>query len=78
MKVETKLYGNIRRDHFGRFVVDPCPSDRDHIRDAVAKPGDDRARCRNLVEESLFAFEGKRGTLHVTIELEEDVQAQST
>lgn len=64
--------GNIRKDHFGRIVVDSCESDLDHNVNAVPKPGDDRARCRSLVEEAFADFIGKRGTMVVSILFQEE------
>lgn len=65
--------GNIRRDQFGRTVVDTCASDGNHLRkDGPLPEGDDRHRCRRLVEEMFTEFEGKRGTLLVRVELIED------
>lgn len=60
--------GNIRKDHFGRIIIDTCVSDVDHLQHAVAKPGDDRARCRQLVEELFNDLEGLKGEVTVTID----------
>lgn len=65
--------GNIRKDHFGRIVVDTCESDNAHLRkDGPLPPGDDRWRCRNLVEEALEHVVGKKGKLVVSVSVVED------
>lgn len=64
--------GNITKDHFGRIIIDPCPSFEHHIRYAVTKPGDDRARCRVLLEDLFAPFEGKKGKLHIVVSFEQE------
>jgi hypothetical protein len=66
--VTYTMKGNVRRDNFGRFIVDPCSSDNDHLINSVAKPGDDRARCRRLVEEAFENLEGLNGTVTITVD----------
>lgn len=65
--------GNIRKDHFGRIVVDSCPSDPDHLRDSKTDPDQNRPLCRKIVEEAFEGFLGKSGTLVMTISLKEEV-----
>lgn len=65
---------NVRRDNFGRIVLDECTSDGEHLRDdgkfdEFNESG--RQQCRQLLEESFAAFVGKRGHLRVKIEFEE-------
>ena len=62
--------GNVRRDYFGRFVIDTCVSDDDHLLNAQPKPGDDRARCRRLLDESFESLEGLKGRVVVTVEFQ--------
>lgn len=69
----ASFIGNIRRDLFGRIVVDTCESDGAHLRkDGPLPAGDDRHRCRRLIEETFTEFEGRSGTLVVRVELVED------
>ena len=65
------LGGNIRRDHFGRFVVDNCPSDEEHLRSSQTNPETNKPICRNLVEEAFSHLEGKTGTLKITLVFDE-------
>lgn len=64
--------GNIRKDGFGRIVVDNCPSDPDHLCESKTDPVQNRPLCRKLVEEAFESFLGKKGTLVMTISLRED------
>jgi hypothetical protein len=72
------FHGNIRRDPFGRVVVDTCPSDGDHLRDSRAIPPDDRARCRTLVENVFQEHIDKRGKLLVTVSFEPEEDGPTT
>ena len=67
--------GNIRKDHFGRIVVDTCPSDPSHLVDGVTDPVERRALCRKLIDDAFSDFLGKSGTLVLTISLREDQAA---
>jgi hypothetical protein len=64
--------GNIRKDHFGRIVIDNCPSDSEHLCDSKTDPVQNRPLCRKLVEEAFEGFLGKTGTLVLTISLKEE------
>jgi len=64
--------GNVRKDHFGRIVVDTCSSDPDHLRESRTDPARNRPLCRKLVEDAFEGFLGKTGTLVMTISLKED------
>jgi hypothetical protein len=61
------LTGHFRRDPFGRTVVDSCISDDEHLRNAITEPGNDRARCRMLLEDLFKGLDGKQGRLDLTI-----------
>jgi hypothetical protein len=64
--------GNVRKDDFGRIVVDTCESDGAHLRkDGPLPEGDDRWRCRNLVEQAFDHVVGKKGKLVVSVSLVE-------
>jgi hypothetical protein len=71
--IDTGFVGNVRKDNFGRIVVDSCESDVDHHLNSVAKPGDDRARCRRLVEEAFAGYVGRRGKMVIAITFEDEV-----
>jgi hypothetical protein len=43
--------GYIRKDKFGRIILDECPSDEHHLKYAQAKEGDDRACCRIVLDD---------------------------
>ena len=64
--------GYIRKDYFGRIVIDTCKSDEDHLRNSKAKPGYQRAGCRVLVEDNFNEFVGMKGFMKVTIEVTRD------
>jgi len=61
----------VRRDQFGRIVLDTCKSDEDHLKFSTAKEGDDRARCRMLVEEYFDKMVDKEGLFTMDISLDE-------
>jgi hypothetical protein len=63
--------GNVRFDHFGRIVLDDCPTDHDHLVDPKAV-GEGRPTCRKLLENSFREIVGKNGTLVVTISFYEE------
>ncbi len=64
---------NIRRDCFGRIVLDTCDSDGEHLRFAEPLPGDDRPRCRELLEEMFAPLIGRRGTLFVSVVFADEI-----
>ncbi len=64
---------NIRRDCFGRIVMDTCDSDGEHLRFAEPLPGDDRPRCRELLEEMFAPLIGRRGTLFVSVVFADEI-----
>ncbi len=72
------LYLNVhvRRDVFGRIVLDECESDSAHLRFAEAPPGDDRPRCRQLLEELFADLVGRHGTLSVDIFFEDKARPE--
>ena len=76
--VTHTFQGNVRRDPFGRIVVDECPSDKAHLRDSVALPGDDRARCRRLVESVLEEHIGQKGKLSISVVFQPEEDGTST
>ena len=67
--------GNIRKDHFGRIVIDTCRSDLDHNKTSKTDRVQNRPLCRGLVEEAFDGFLGKKGTLTLTISLREEDQS---
>jgi len=67
------LSGNIRKDHFGRIVVDGCDSDLNHLQNATAKPGEDRAKCRNLLEQYFEKYIGLKGRLSIEISFRPEI-----
>lgn len=65
--------GNVRKDRFGRIVVDLCGSDGEHLtRDLTAEEQADRQKCRYLVEQAFEEFVGKKGTLMVEVTFREE------
>ena len=61
----TYLTGYFRKDAFGRIVVDQCPSDEEHLRSGITYAGDDRAKCRVLLEDLFEKVVGKTGRLYI-------------
>ena len=67
------LAGHFRKDQFGRIVIDQCASDEEHLRNSVAPPGVDRAKCRVLLEDLFRDLIGKTGLMFIdNIEFEEE------
>jgi hypothetical protein len=71
--MEAVFVGNIRKDHFGRIVIDTCESDESHLVHAPTDPVRNRPICRHLLEDSFAEFIGQRGRLVVSVRLEEDL-----
>lgn len=70
--VDTGFLGNIRRDNFGRIVVDLCSSDLKHLRDSKTDPIHNRPMCRRLIEEAFEPFVGRSGRLTLTVAFDEE------
>lgn len=64
--------GNIRRDVFGRIVIDECESDSQHLTRPLKPTETERQLCRHLIEEAFQDLVGKKGTLVLNITFKED------
>lgn len=61
------VQGYIRNDRFGRIVIDTCKSDQEHLRNAEAPPGEDKPKCRVLLEEYFHEYVNERYRLSIDI-----------
>lgn len=78
------ITGWIRKDDFGRVVIDECPSDPTHLAHSPTDPETNKPSCRYLIDE-LFSRErtlddgvvdsrmmNRKGSLIVTVQFIED------
>ena len=71
------ISGWVRKDPFGRIVLDECPSDHLHLVHAPTDPETGKPACRVVLDDLLTRgpleqMIGKRGELLVTVSFEED------
>ena len=59
------LTGHFRRDNLGRIVIDQCISDEEHLKNGITYEGDDRARCRIVLDDLFERLVGKTGRLFI-------------
>lgn len=53
--VEHFLFrGKSRVDHFGRIMIDTCPSDNEHLRSSITNPETGKPSCRFLLDDEVI------------------------
>jgi hypothetical protein len=57
------LQGHIRKDYFGRIVVDQCISDEEHLKNGITYEGEDRVGCRVILDDLFERLVGKTGRI---------------
>lgn len=70
MLVTKTLTGYVRRDGYGRLLIDACATDLEHLV-KEAQVGEERRTCRKYIEDLFPAsFDGKRVEVKIEISME--------
>lgn len=67
---------HVRQDSFGRIVLDECESDLEHLQ-APAVAGEERQKCRHLLEDEFRSLVGRKGALFLTAVFVDELTAEN-